>query len=140
MTVEELNVIVSANKDDFDRKIRMVNENLVNVKKQAEDTSAGTLSAFKTLASGLSALGFGAMIKNAISLAGDLQQNIGGSESVQELCRDNSENRRNCRFFARTFTEQVPCDRHKNGITFSGFGLFCGTVGRHGNAVYATSV
>lgn len=82
MTVEELNVIVSANKDDFDRKIRMVNENLVNVKKQAEDTSAGTLSAFKTLASGLSALGFGAMIKNAISLAGDLQQNIGGSESV----------------------------------------------------------
>lgn len=82
MTVEELNVIVSANKDDFDRKIRMVNENLVNVKKQAEDTSAGTLNAFKTLASGLSALGFGAMIKNAISLAGDLQQNIGGSESV----------------------------------------------------------
>lgn len=81
MTVEELNVIVSANKDDFDRKIRMVNENLVNVKKQAEDTSAGTLSAFKTLASGLSALGFGAMIKNAIILAGDLQQNIGGSES-----------------------------------------------------------
>lgn len=82
MTVEELNVIVSANKDDFDRKIRMVNENLVNVKKQAEDTSAGTLSAFKTLASGLSALGFGAMIKNAIILEGDLQQNIGGSESV----------------------------------------------------------
>lgn len=82
MTVEELNVIVSANKDDFDRKIRMVNENLVNVKKQAEDTSAGTLSAFKTLASGLSALGFGAKIKNAIILAGDLQQNIGGSESV----------------------------------------------------------
>lgn len=82
MTVEELNVIVSANKDDFDRKIRMVNENLVNVKKQAEDTSAGTLSAFKTLASGLSALGFGAMIKNAISLAGDLEQNIGGSASV----------------------------------------------------------
>lgn len=82
MTVEELNVIVSANKDDFDRKIRMVNENLVNVKKQAEDTSAGTLSAFKTLASGLSALGIGAMIKNAISLAGDLEQNVGGSESV----------------------------------------------------------
>lgn len=82
MTVEELNIILSANKDDFDRKIRMVNENLVNVKKQAEDTSAGTLDAFKKLASGLSALGFGAMIKNAISLAGDLEQNIGGSESV----------------------------------------------------------
>lgn len=82
MTVEELNVIVSANKDDFDRKIRMVNENLANMQRQSEDTSAGTLSAFKTLASGLSALGFGAMIKNAISLAGDLQQNIGGSESV----------------------------------------------------------
>ncbi len=34
MTVEELNVIVSANKDDFDRKIRQVNDNLVNVKKR----------------------------------------------------------------------------------------------------------
>ncbi len=65
MTVEELNVIVSANKDDFDRKIRMVNENLVNVKKQAEDTSAGTLSAFKTLATGLSALGIAHFFKEA---------------------------------------------------------------------------
>lgn len=43
MTVEELNVIVSANKDDFDRKIRQVNDNLVNVKKQSEDTSAGAM-------------------------------------------------------------------------------------------------
>lgn len=36
MTVEELNVIVSANKDDFDRKIRQVNDNLVNVKSRAK--------------------------------------------------------------------------------------------------------
>ena len=82
MTVEELNVIVSANKDDFDRKIRQVNDNLVNVKKQSEDTSAGTMESFKSLASGLASLGIGDMVKQAISLAGDLQQNIGGSESV----------------------------------------------------------
>ena len=83
MTVEELNVIVSANKDDFDRKIRMVNENLVNVKKQAEDTSAGTLSAFKTLASGLSALGFGAMIKNAIVIAISMEIPIASAPSTR---------------------------------------------------------
>ena len=82
MTVEELNVIVSANKDDFDRKIRQVNDNLVNVKKQSEDTSAGAMESFKSLASGLASLGIGDMVKQAISLAGDLQQNIGGSESV----------------------------------------------------------
>lgn len=82
MTVEELNVIVSANKDDFDRKIRQVNDNLVNVKKQSEDTSAGAKESFKSLASGLASLGIGNMVKQAISLAGDLQQNIGGSESV----------------------------------------------------------
>lgn len=82
MTVEELNVIVSANKDDFDRKIRQVNDNLVNVKKQSEDTSAGAMESFKSLASGLASLGIGNMVKQAISLAGDLQQNIGGSESV----------------------------------------------------------
>lgn len=82
MTVEELKVIVSANKDDFDRKIRQVNDNLVNVKKQSEDTSAGAMESFKSLASGLASLGIGDMVKQAISLAGDLQQNIGGSESV----------------------------------------------------------
>lgn len=82
MTVEKLNVIVSANKDDFDRKIRQVNDNLVNVKKQSEDTSAGAMESFKSLASGLASLGIGDMVKQAISLAGDLQQNIGGSESV----------------------------------------------------------
>lgn len=82
MTVEELNVIVSANKDDFDRKIRQVNDNLVNVKKQSEDTSAGAMESFKSLASGLASLGIGNMVKQAISLAGDLQQNIGGSESL----------------------------------------------------------
>jgi hypothetical protein len=82
VTVEELNVIVSANKDDFDRKIRQVNDNLVNVKKQSEDTSAGAMESFKSLASGLASLGIGNMVKQAISLAGDLQQNIGGSESV----------------------------------------------------------
>lgn len=82
MTVEELNVIVSANKDDFDRKIRQINTQLNQIKKQSEKTSDSVMDTFRKLASGLSALGIGAMIKNAISLAGDLQQNIGGSESV----------------------------------------------------------
>lgn len=82
MTVEQLNVIVSANKDDFDRKIRQINIQLAQMKNQSEKTSNSVMDAFKNLASGLSALGFGAMIKNAISLAGDLEQNIGGSESV----------------------------------------------------------
>lgn len=82
MTVEELNVIVSANKDDFDRKIRQINTQLNQIKKQSEKTSDSVMDTFRKLASGLSVLGIGAMIKNAISLAGDLQQNIGGSESV----------------------------------------------------------
>ena len=82
MTVEELNVIVGANKDGFDRKIRQINTQLNQMKKQSEKTSDSVMDTFRKLASGLSALGFGAMIKNAISLAGDLEQNIGGSESV----------------------------------------------------------
>ncbi len=40
------------------------------------------MESFKSLASGLASLGIGDMVKQAISLAGDLQQNIGGSESV----------------------------------------------------------
>lgn len=82
MTVEELNVIVSANKDDFDRKIRQINTQLNQMKKQSEKTSDSVMDTFRKLASGLSALGIGTMIKKAINLAGDLEQNIGGSESV----------------------------------------------------------
>lgn len=82
MTVEQLNVIVSANKADFDKKINEINKQLDTMNNNAASASSGMLGSFKALASGLSALGIGAMIKNAVSLAGDLEQNIGGSQSV----------------------------------------------------------
>ncbi|MGN0595780.1 MAG: hypothetical protein ACI4J1_00420 [Ruminiclostridium sp.] len=82
VTVDRLNVIISANKAEFDKKINEVSKELSEMKNRTEQASAATLGAFKSLASGLSALGIGAMIKNAVSLAGDLEQNIGGSQSV----------------------------------------------------------
>ena len=82
MTVEQLNVIVSANKADFDKKINEINKQLGAMSNNAASASSETLSSFKSLASGLAALGIGTMISKAIDLAGDLEQNIGGSESV----------------------------------------------------------
>lgn len=82
MTVEQLNVIVSANKADFDKKINEINKQLGAMSNNAVSASSGMLGSFKALASGLAALGIGTMISKAIDLAGDLEQNISGSESV----------------------------------------------------------
>lgn len=100
MTVEELNVIVRANQDDFDRKMRMVNENLVTMKDQAGKASAGTLNSFKTLATGLSALGIAHFFKetndsykvqmeNELKLETIMKQRMGATDAeitqVKEL-------------------------------------------------------
>lgn len=82
VTVDRLNVIISATKADFDKKINEVTHQLDDMNDKIDKVGEDSLGVFRNLASGLKALGIGAMIKSAINLAGDLEQNIGGSESV----------------------------------------------------------
>lgn len=65
MTVEQLNVIVSANKTDFDNKIKAVTNELNAMKTNAQSASSGMLTAFKKLAAGISALGIANFFKDA---------------------------------------------------------------------------
>lgn len=65
MTVEQLNVIVSANKTDFDNKIRAVKNELSTMQAKAQSASSGMLTAFKGLAAGLTALGIANFFKDA---------------------------------------------------------------------------
>lgn len=82
VTVDRLNVIISATKADFDKKINEVTHQLDDMNDKIDKVGENSLGVFRNLASGLEALGIGAMIKSAIGLAGDLKQNIGGSKSV----------------------------------------------------------
>lgn len=82
VTVDRLNVIISATKAEFDKKINEVTHQLDDMNDKIDKVGENSLGVFRNLASGLKALGIGAMIKSAINLAGDLEQNIGGSESV----------------------------------------------------------
>lgn len=82
MTVEELQVIVSANKTDFDKKIKSVNSQLAQIKPTAAAAADSALSSFRGLASGIAALAIGDVIRRSLSFAGDLEQNIGGAKTV----------------------------------------------------------
>ncbi len=82
MTVEELNVIVRANANQFNQQMAGVQKRLGSFGKDAESSSNTALSAFKSLASGIAALGIGKILKESIMSAGELEQNLGGSEAV----------------------------------------------------------
>lgn len=82
MTVEELNVIVRANANQFNQQMAGVQKRLGQFGKDAESSSGTALSAFKSLASGIAALGIGKILKESIMSAGELEQNLGGSEAV----------------------------------------------------------
>ncbi|MBP3922075.1 MAG: hypothetical protein J6D27_03830 [Ruminiclostridium sp.] len=82
MTVEELNVIVRANANQFNQQMAGVQKRLGQFGKDAESSSGTALSAFKSLASGIAALGIGKILKDSIMSAGELEQNLGGSEAV----------------------------------------------------------
>ena len=103
MTVEQLNVIVSANKTDFDNKIRAVKNELSTMQTKAQSASSGMLTAFKGLAAGLTALGIANFFKDAnqsyitqmeneLKLATVMKQRMGVTEEeisqVKELASE----------------------------------------------------
>lgn len=71
MTVEQLNVIVTANSEDFNRKLSGVTSRLDEMQKTAKVSTANTLNSFKSLAAGIGALGIGKFIKDSITAGMD---------------------------------------------------------------------
>ena len=71
MTVDELQVLVTANTEDLRKEINKANETISGLKKSADKSSSGVLSAFKGLKTGLMALGIGNVIKDVITTGMD---------------------------------------------------------------------
>lgn len=67
MTVEQLNVIISAQNAEFNRRMDEVNDRLDDMSDTAEQSSNKTYSIFKGLAGKLAALGIGKLLASSIT-------------------------------------------------------------------------
>lgn len=68
MTVDELQVLITANTKALQKEIAKTNSTVSSLKKSADKTQSGITSAFKKLKSGIVALGIGKVIKDSIQL------------------------------------------------------------------------
>ena len=71
MTVDELEVLITANTNELRKEISNANKSINGLKKSAKDSSGGTLQAFKKLKTGIVALGIGKVIKDSITTGKD---------------------------------------------------------------------
>lgn len=66
MTIEELQVLITANTTALEKEISKTNSIVNGLKKSADKTQSGVTSAFKKLKTGIVALGIGKIIKDSI--------------------------------------------------------------------------
>ncbi|MBQ2870312.1 hypothetical protein IJE86_01280 [bacterium] len=66
MTIEELQVLITANTKQLQKEIAKTNTTVAGLQKTADKTSAGFMSSFRTLRNGIVALGIGKVIKDSI--------------------------------------------------------------------------
>lgn len=71
MTVDELQVLITANTNELRKEIGNANKNISGLQKSASKSSAGVTSAFSKLKKGIIALGIGKVIKDSISAGMD---------------------------------------------------------------------
>ena len=71
MTVDELQVLITANTTALKKEIAKTNSTVASLKKSADKTQSGVMSAFKKLKTGIVALGIGKVIKDSIQLGMD---------------------------------------------------------------------
>lgn len=66
MTVDELQVLITANTNELRKEIGKANKNISGLQKSASKSTAGVSTAFKKLKTGIVALGIGKVIKDSI--------------------------------------------------------------------------
>lgn len=71
MTVDELQVLITANTNELRKEINKTNSTISSLKKSADKTQSGVTSAFKKLKTGIVALGIGKIIKDSIQTGMD---------------------------------------------------------------------
>lgn len=68
MTIDELQVLITAKTDDLRKEINKTNSTITGLKKNAEKQNTGIISVFSKLKKGIIALGIGKVIKESIQV------------------------------------------------------------------------
>ena len=82
MTVDELNIVITAQNREFNAAIDGVIGRLDNLEEQTRRHGEGMQEVFNNLANGAKALGIGKIIGDSITNGGELEQQLGGVEVV----------------------------------------------------------
>lgn len=82
MTVEELNIVISANDRKFNEAIGDVIGRLDDLEERSQRTADNAGSIFTKLGGMLAGLGLGKIIGDSIMNGGELEQQLGGVEVV----------------------------------------------------------
>lgn len=82
MTVEEINVIISAQNREFNKAIDGVIDRLDDLEEHTKKYGEGASELFSSLAKKAAALGIGKIISDSINNGGELEQQLGGVEVV----------------------------------------------------------
>ena len=67
MTVDELQVLITANTNELRKEINKANQTIAGLKKSADKSTSSVTTAFKKLKTGIVALGIGKVIKDSIT-------------------------------------------------------------------------
>ena len=86
MTIDELQVLITANTNELRNEINKANKNISGLQKTASKSTAGVSTAFKKLKQGIVALGIGKIIKDSITSGMDAIE----SDSLFETSLGNS--------------------------------------------------
>ena len=71
MTVDELQVLITANTNELRKELNKANKNISGLQKSASKSTGGVTTAFKKLKTGIIALGIGKVIKDSITMGMD---------------------------------------------------------------------
>ena len=88
MTVDELQVLITANTTELRKEINKANKNISSLKKSADKGASGVSTAFKKLKTGIVALGIGKVIKDSIQSGMDA---IESNSLFETVMGDNTE-------------------------------------------------
>lgn len=93
MTVEELNIIISAQTQEFKSAINGVTDRIDKLDDRTKKYGESASSVFSTIAKGVAAIGIGKIISDSIDNGGELEQQLGGVEVVFGNYADSMKNK-----------------------------------------------
>ena len=82
MTVEELNVVISAQTQEFNNAIGGVTDRIDKLDEHTKQYGESTANVFSAIAKAAAAVGIGKILSDSIMSGGELEQNLGGAEVV----------------------------------------------------------